>query len=169
MQHKAFRFDWEAFDAELRERLHNALLTNDPAQLSLYINSATDAFSDPYEGETLTADWMQVLSDQSDVHEISDYALTRFYDPTADFGIGAAWIVIDESLDAIQRNALLGQTIGPATNPFDPGKMGSYFQTPSDVVQSRSILQNVNDDRLAAFADLLDKCASSGHGVYVTF
>jgi hypothetical protein len=169
MQRKAFRFDCEAFDTELRERLHNALLTNDAAQLASYINSATSEFSDPYEGEALTADWTQVLSDPNDVHELGDYALTRFYDPTADFGIGDAWIAVDESLSDVQRNAILGLAIGPATNSFDPGKMGSYVQTRNDVVKSRSVLREVNDERLAKYINLLDQCASSGHGVYVTF
>ena len=169
MQHKAFRFDWDGFDAGLRECLNDALLTNDPSQLAIYINSALSEFSDPYEGETLTSDWMQVLSDRSDVHEIGDYALTRFYDPTADFGIGDAWIAIDDSLNDVQRNALLGLPIGPATNPFDPGKMGSYVQTTKDVVHSRLILRNMHVDRLTEFSKLIDQCASSGHGVYVTF
>ena len=119
-------------------------------------------FSDPYEGQTLAPDWIQMLSDHSDVHEIGDYALTRFYDPTTDFGIGNAWIAIDKSLDNFPRNALLGRTIGPATNPFDPGKMGSYVQTITDVVHSLSVLRDLNDDRLEEFVNLLNQCARRG-------
>lgn len=169
MQHKAFRFDWNGFDAELRTLLYDALLTNDPSHLVTFINSALSKFSDPYEGQKLGPDWMQMLSEHSDVHEIGDFALTGFYDPTKDLGIGNAWIAFDKSLNDVQRNALLGWTIGPATNPFDPGKMGSYVQTTTDVVRSRSVLRDLKDDRLAEFVNLLNLCASSGHGVYVTF
>ena len=169
MQHKAFRFDWESFNRNLREHLHDALLTGSATQLVMFINSAIGEFSDPYEGEPLTADWMFLLNDADDVHEVGDYALTRFYDPTEDAGIGDAWIAIDDSLNALQRNALLGRSIGPATNPFDPGKMGSYVQSPDDVAHSQSLIQGLNDGRLATFADLLDRCVSTGCGVYITF
>lgn len=169
MQHKAFRFDWDAFNAELRERLHHALLTNDPSQLTSYINSDVSEFSDPYDGDTLTTDWVQLLSDPTDVHEIGDYALTRFYDPTADFGVGDAWMEIGQELEDAQRHALLGRAIGPTSNPFDPGKMGSYFQTTKDVVHSRSTLFGVKKDGLTEFLGLLGRCVSLGRGVYVTF
>ena len=169
MIHKAFRFNWNGFDEELRDLLDNALMTNNPSQLVIRINSALNDFSGPYEGEPLTPNWMEVLNDCNDVHEIGDYVLTRFYQPINDCGIGDAWTDIDDRLDIVHRHALLGRTIGPAKNPFDPGKMGSYFQTTSDVAHSLLTLRGLNDQRLDEFTNLLNKCVSSGDGVYVTF
>jgi hypothetical protein len=126
MSHKAFAFDWDRFFAELLVPLTEALGANDPAGLHRFIEQNRSHLRDPYEGLPLPEDWSQRLETGS-VHELGDYALTRYYDPQSDLGLGEIWLTLTESISADAQAALLGSPVGPAANPFDPGRLGSYF------------------------------------------
>ena len=169
MEHKAYEFDWLAFDADLHCILFDALESNNTTPLLSYIDANTLELTDPYEGNPLHIDWRSQIDNRDDVHELGDFALTRFYGPLTDFGVGAAWLELEESLAQQCRNAMLGQTVGPPNNPFDPGHMGSYFQSPDGVLQSIDDLAAVDDPRLAGYLALLGNCRSKNCGVYVTF
>ena len=169
MEHRAYEFDWPAFDADLHRVLIDALESNNAAPLLSYIDDNINELTDPFEANPLAADWRSQLKNADDVHEIGDFALTRFYDPSVESGVGDAWLNLDESLAQQCRNAMLGQTVGPANNPFDPGRMGSYFQSPVCVIQSLNDLVAVDDARLAEYLSLLSDCQSRNRGVYVTF
>ena len=169
MEHKAYEFDWRAFDVDLRDGLIDALESNNTAGLTSYIDDNIHQLADPYEGTPLETEWRSQLENPDDIHELGDYALTRFYDPTAESGVGDAWLDLDESLPEQCRNAMLGKTVGPKNNPFDPGRMGSYFQSPDGVIQSLDDLSAVDDARLADYLSLLGICRSKNRGVYVTF
>lgn len=169
MEHKAYEFDWQAFDADLRSSLIDALESDNAAGLMSYIDNNIHQLVDPYEGNPLDTEWRSRLENPDDIHELGDFALTQFYDPTADSGVGDAWLNLDESLPQQCRNALLGITVGPPNSPFDPGRMGSYFQLPTNVIASFKDLVAVDDSRLADFLSLLDICRSKNRGVYVTF
>ena len=169
MEHKAFEFDWDAFDADLRRVLINALESNNTASLLTYIDGNISELTDPYEGNWLETDWRSQVENADDVHELGEFALTRFYDPLADSGVGAPWIDLGESLPEQFQKAMLGQTVGPPDNPFDPGRMGSYFQSPDQVIQSFDDLSAVRDSRLADYLSLLEACRPKNRGIYVTF
>jgi hypothetical protein len=168
MCHKAFAFDWMSFERELLPILLSALEANETAGLTAFIESNIGTLSDPYEGETLTEDWQSLLENQ-DVQELGDFALTRYYDPSDDCGLGDDWITLNASLSAPAQAALLGSPLGPETNRFDPGRMGSYFQTPADVRRSRASLRPLKAAPIRLYKSLLDRCGRRGLGVYVTF
>jgi hypothetical protein len=132
MLHKAYAFDWSAF---VRDELYNILLdalsSGDERRLVRYIEVNRDYIKDRYRGGPLFDDWKDRLRND-DVHEFADFALTRFYDPMEDYGIDHYWLDLDiEHLSAADQTVLLGRPCGAY---FDPGRQGSYFQSPQDVV-----------------------------------
>jgi hypothetical protein len=177
MSHKAYAFDRSAFE---RDKLHGllpgALSADDPAELARYIEAHRTELKDPYEGAPLPEDWQDMLGNR-DVQEYGDFALTRFYDPAEDWGVGDAWMAIDRRLPEADQAALLGSPFGPLGAYFDPGCLGSYFQTPPQVVASldrvrRSPWPDLEDDpreSLKRFEALLARCTESGSGLYITF
>jgi hypothetical protein len=177
MSHKAYAFDWWAFEGgELPELLSRALETNDTSGLLAYVERNRHVLKDPYGGDPLDDDW-QALLENRDVHEFGDFALTRFYDPAADRGLGYSWNEIDDALAEEGRWALLGCSLGPAHNRLDPGRYGSYFQTPQRVAESLALVRGFDLPRLDGndkgflerFEGLLEECLNAGLGLYVTF
>lgn len=169
MSHKAFAFDWKAFESdELYTLLVQALESNEVLALNRYIENHCAELKDPYEGEPLDRTWQEIL-ENCDIHEYGDFALTRFYDPAADRGVGCEWMEIDDLLFEADRGALLGFPISFENNVFDPGRMGSYFQTPDRVLESLRIVDALAIETVESFKQLLVDCSQSELGVYVTF
>jgi hypothetical protein len=168
MEHKAYAFEWSRFELDLYALLVEALTADDTAKLEMYIDRHLGELTDPYEGEPLSADWRDAL-EKRDVHEYGDYALTRFYDPADCWGIGYEWARLSDEILEPAANAMLGFPIGPAENLFDPGRYGSYFQTPKLVRESLSSLQPHACQDLARYLELLEMCVCDRRGVYVTF
>lgn len=168
ISHKAFAFDWRGFEVDLHPRLENALVADDPSELEAFIDDHRESLTDPYEGEPLPESWREALENR-DVHEYGDYALTRFYDPSDDFGIHDEWSEVSDQLSEAAANALLGISVGPPERLFDPGRYGSYFQTPGQVRESLSVLKPLGVPELARFVELLEQCVQEGRGMYVTF
>jgi hypothetical protein len=168
MEHKAYAFDWSAFEFDLHPMLVAALTAKNTAALAAYIDEHLAELTDPYEGEPLSADWRDTLENR-DVHEYGDYALTRFYDPADCWGIGYEWSRLSDELPTPAANALLGSPVGPDKNLFDSGRLGSYFQSPKRVRESLGALQPHTCPDLARYLELLERCVAERHGVYVTF
>jgi hypothetical protein len=171
MSHKAYAFDWRTFQKdELHALLFTALQSSDAAGIKRYIDAHRDELRDPYEGEALEPDWEAMLENR-DVHAYGDFALTRFYDPSDDQGLADDWLVIDGQLSDPDRATLLGVAMGPIGQEFDPGRQGSYFQTPELVIESLRRIESLSArmPQLRSFAELLRVCADSGRGIYVTF
>lgn len=169
MSHKAFAFDWKAFERnELQMLLVEALESNEVSSLIRYIENHRTELRDPYEGEPLDQTWQKPLESR-DVHAYGDFALTRFYNPAADMGVAEEWMEIDNLLSAADRGALLGFEIRSATNVFNPGRMGSYFQTPDQVSESLRVVDRLAIEAIEPFKELLEDCSQSGLGIYVTF
>ncbi|PSB58491.1 hypothetical protein C7B77_04495 [Chamaesiphon polymorphus CCALA 037] len=169
MAHKAYAFDWKAFEQdELFIILPRSLECDDVLSLVRYIQLHYAQLKDPYEGEPLDETWQEILENK-DVHEYADFTLTRFYDPDRDLGIGEEWIEIDESLSECNRSILLGFPLCSKNNVFDPGRMGSYFQTPERVLDSLRNVRELKIDALESFQTLLEDCSQRRLGLYVTF
>jgi hypothetical protein len=177
MSHKAYAFDWVAFQRdELPGLLTGALETSDRSGLAAYVELNRECLKDPYEGGPLGEDWEGQLENR-DAHEYGDYALTRFYDPAADCGLGYCWNEIDDAVPQEGRLALLGSPLGPWHNRFDPGRYGSYFQTPQQVAGSLACVHGLDlrwldehdQNFLRRFVGLLEDCVAAGQGLYVTF
>jgi hypothetical protein len=85
MCHKAFVFEWPAFERRLAPILFSSLSTNDRSALLQFIRANRTACKDPYEGEPLGPNWEEQLT-TTGVQEAGDFALTCFYNPADDFG-----------------------------------------------------------------------------------
>ena len=175
MTHKAFLFDYARFDMELRSPLESSLSSDNCANVIAFIKRNLDALSDPYEGEPLDGDWESMI-ETKDAHQYGDFALTKYYAPTDDIGLGAAWAEVQELVETHNSeltSPILGNVVGSWDAPFDPGKMGSYFQGESDVVESHRRLLDLNEntscDAIHAALAMLDRAISTRKGLYVTF
>lgn len=168
MEHKAYAFHWTEFNSDLHLLLVEALNANDTTELKTFIDQHLSELTDSYQGEPLTANWRDTMENR-DVHEYGDYALTKFYDPADCFGLGYEWITLSKDLPEDAANALLGFPIGPVANLFDPGRYGSYFQTPEGVCESLTTLQSYACPELASYLGFLEGCVAKCRGVYVTF
>src|SRR6059058_715754 len=98
MSHRAYAFNWQSFERdELHDILAAALESGDPRSIAEYIEAHREAVKDPYQGHPIAPDWQATLANR-DVHEYGDFALTRFYNPADDRGIGEPWLQIDSTL-----------------------------------------------------------------------
>jgi hypothetical protein len=174
MMHKAFALDWDAFDRLLRPILVRALATGDAAELIGFVEDHRERLADPDEVVPLPTDWRSVV-DPADVQRLGDVALTRFYDPDADEGILYAWLPHVDGLPPAVQRALLGTPVRGGEQWFDPGRLGSYFQSPAQVRESAAAVEaaelDVGEDaeEFARFTRLVERSAACGLGLYVTF
>lgn len=175
MLHKAFVFDERAFRVELRGLLERALRDGDVAPLRAFIEAHRGRLSDPYEGEPLDHDWESQI-EYKDAHQYGDFALTRYYQPKEDLGLGADWQELGEFLEehGLSEEILLGIPL----DDFDPGKQGSYFQDSATVSENLRKLDEIIQGepelpelpaRLAPLRAMLDAAARRAMGLYVTF
>jgi hypothetical protein len=173
MTHKAFVFDYEAFESELKEILEAALDLNEIEGLENFITLNINSLTDPYEGECLSENW-DVMLEYRDPHEYGDFALTKFYNPIEDIGLGYDWIEIQDLLSG-EYISILGNLIGKDNNYFDPGKMGSYFQSLRMVTENKSkidILMNNKSAYIASLAPvacMFDAAIVLNKGLYISF
>jgi hypothetical protein len=176
MEHSAFLFDYQKFSRELRPILVKALQDQNTLVLLQWIEKHREQLVDPYEGNPLEANWEQQLPSKT-VHVYGDFALTKYYDPLDSIGLEYEWIEIGEYLDKVgsREAVILGTALGPEREPFDPGGMGSYFQTEATVRSNLGeVEQLIRDnptglDKLQPVATMLRAAAKAERGLYVTF
>lgn len=174
MEHKAFLFDYESFERELCPALVHALATGETRRLESFISTNLDALRDPYEGEPLDADWASLI-EVKDAHQYGDLALTKYYSPTADIGLGSAWERVQGLPEIASRaeSPILGTIIGSGDASFDPGRMGSYFQSARIVREHYEYMLGLAKDAHSADLDeaveMLAEAAKKNAGLYVTF
>ena len=167
--HKAFAFEWVEFQRELRPLLLDSLRTGQAMQLSAFVDANLAHCVSPHDGNGLGPDWREAL-EAGDVQEIADYALTKYYDPVADHGLSTSWLTEEAELPPAARVGLLGTAIGPSPGAlFDPGRMGSYFQTPEQVRLSLASLEGLGRPGLFEFVHFLKGVVIESKGLYVTF
>ena len=175
MEHKAFVFDYERFATDLCPLLEKSLRRGAIDELRAFIERHHDKLVDPYEGQPLGGDWEGSIP-SPDPHQYGDFALTLYYDPRADIGLGCAW---EAAQKAIARHggpvvAVLGSPVGPSSEPFDPGKMGAYFQSSGGVrkrlAELRALLRNgIYDDNCRKVIEMLEAAERARKGLYLTF
>ena len=161
MEHKAFDFDWNSFEAELLPILLPALKAEDSAKILSFIESNLNYISDPYEGERLADKWRDELVSLP-IQDIADYALTKYYSVIDGFGLGDSWIQISDELHQYEVDALLGNSF----EVFDPGCYGSYFQSLAHLKKSIKILSKNENEVVKSHVKDLSKVSK---GLYVTF
>ncbi len=175
MEHKAFLFDYEDFRGELQPILEQALISGDVSNLRSFIELNILELTDPYEGKPLTSGSSSSI-ENGDIHEYRDFALTKYYSPQDDRGLGAEWEIIQQLLErqtARQDSPILGNALGPRGGEFDPGRMGSYFQSPEQVQSNLKYLRELNKKQpepvLEEAIAMLGEAEKQRKGLYVTF
>lgn len=179
MDRKAFIFDYLAFIEQLSSLLEEALLTNKTEGLISFIEDNIVSLKDPYEGEPLDSSWEDLMEDLKDVHNYGDFALTKFYDPANSIGLCYDWQQIDDilsrELSVDPLDIILGHSFGPDDNHFNPGRMGSAFQSPEQVKDNIQIIQKLIEQKPDLAIDLKDllsmlkQAEASEKGLYTTF
>ena len=148
--------------------------TGDCSTLREFIENQIANLCDPYEGEPLSEDWEAML-ETLDAHQYGDFALTTYYDPLEDVGLGYDWERSEHILSTLAEESkfpILGFTIGPDGEPFDPGKMGTYFQSEALVVENLRAIEKafeLDTSSVALPLRILRLAATAGKGLYVTF
>ncbi len=177
IEHKAYIFNYTAFSKELEPILKQALISGKTDLLKNFISTNKSDLKDPYEGESLNDDWEDMIEDK-DPHQYGDFAITKYYSPVNEYGLGYDWEEIKNTVDSSYEDKyspLLGIPLGFEGEYFDPGKTGSYFQSAEQVARSLNILKNVTiEDQefigiLKEFKRLLEKALLEKKGIYVTF
>ncbi len=173
MEHKAFLFDHASFAIELQPIIEAALMADDAVTIREFIEQNRSRLTDPYEGEPLGDDW-DTLVETADVHDFGDFALTKFYDPQHDIGLGYEWEGLQDIVTrttSLPYSPILGASLGKGETQFDPGRMGSYFQSGEQVLRSLDAIavQAGEYRELRRAAEMLDAAASASTGLYVTF
>lgn len=180
MDHKAFLFDYGRFSEELLPILEKALSAGNHTGLRSFILHNLGSLADPYEGNPLTSDW-EAMIETRDAHQYGDFALTKYYDPSLDIGLGPTWFRLQDLIETdltdnglgIDYSPILGRTVGPTDNLFDPGKMGSFFQSASQVEASYryclSLSSRVELEEVSRAIETLQAALSFQRGLYVTF
>lgn len=175
IDHKAFLFDYDEFDGELREILEESLATGKSSLLVSFVEANLAQLKDPNEGEMLDSDWQSSL-EFHDAHEYGDFALTKYYDPKKDIGLGHAWEEAQEYLERVTGSGMhvLGETIGPRENLFDPGKQGAYFQSCNEAEENLARISSWSSRKeapqeLRDWQGVLERAVLERKGLYITF
>lgn len=171
-EHRAFCFDFRAFEAELAPLLYRALSDEDAEAIRDFVERNREALTDPYEGEPLSEEWEEML-EARDVQAYGDFALTKYYSPKEDIGLGTEWTSVGDRLRGTGSGldgTLLGIPFGPPVKQFDPGRMGSYFQSPEMVAEHlRRLEKEPLDSDIDRAKSVLRAAQEVGIGLYVTF
>ncbi len=161
MEHKAFEFDWNSFESELLAIFRHLDTKDAEVLLESFINKNIDFLTDPYEGNPLDTNWRDNL-EAGGVQELADIALTKYYDVKTDFGLANHWLSIECNVSVDAKCSLLGEPIAG----FDPGYMGSYFQSSEQLKNSVSVLSR---ECIEIIPDFVSELKTITKGVYVTF
>ncbi len=138
MEHKAFIFDTCLFSAELLPIMEVCIPKNDVASLKDFVRAHLANAHSPYSGEALQAEWELELC-AGDILEAVDFAMTCYYFPEEDRGLGEAWDALLETLRKMKprgldaERAVLGKPLKVGGLEIDPGRMGTGFVQAEDI------------------------------------
>ena len=172
MSHKAYVFDGELWGTEAAS-LICAALNGQPTALRIFVHQHSNELKHPDTGEEMSLDWTALS--KLDAHELGNIAITRYYDPNADVGLGEAWMRVDSLLPRDLRILALGKPLVSGETAFDPGKMGAYFQSFDLVEYNRDSAKlelkhhPVLSEALTPIIQMLEVAIRAKKGLYVTF
>lgn len=177
-QHQAFPFDHEGFLGGLAPILSRALASGDTEGLVGFIEDNLDQLRSPYPGNTVPTPWRAMFEGELDVSELGDFALTRYYDPSDDVGVGSGWEEVYNlaaaEVEADTDELIFGAWFGPADNRFNPGRVGSFIRPWETVRRQRQaiaarISSGAYSDAILALDRMLAAADERKQGLYVTF
>jgi hypothetical protein len=130
----------------------------------------------PIRRQATGGNWERQLPSKT-VHVYGDFALTKYYNPLDSIGLEYEWVEIGEYLEKIgSREAIiLGTPLGPEREPFDPGGIGSYFQSEATVRNNLTEVEQLlrrnrsGLEKLQPVATMLGAAAKAERGLYITF
>ncbi|WP_345860757.1 hypothetical protein [Shewanella algae] len=176
IEHKAFIFNSDAFFEELQPILVNCMESDKISLIRDFIDENKEEIKDPYEGESVDDYWEDMI-EEKDIQQYGDFALTKYYYPSDDIGLGSNWDKLSEYLVnslGLNMSPVLGYPLLNGDVIFDPGKMGSYFQTKEDVINNLNLIADLNPpmelkDLFEEFKLILINASEQEKGLYVTF
>jgi len=162
IKHRAFVFDEQGY----RRELAPLLVRKDPVALTGFIEAHWARLRDPRTGTPLQSNGRVVLEESGPFNEAA-LALTAFYNPGADIGLGSA----AQSL----RFALID--LYPEGRVFVQGgqleAVGGYYQSAEYVAESVAILEALREEypRKLEIIDpvltMLKTAAAASQGLYI--
>lgn len=146
MEHKAYLFDTELFNQELRPIILATGKNNDTILLRNYIAKNIGKVRTVYSGELLENNWENEL-EIGNVQELADFSLTCFYNPEDVLGLSYSWDVLLEALKTLTTKYyyILGRPLELDTFRLDPGGMGMGFVQMNDILLILEDLINIKD------------------------
>jgi hypothetical protein len=159
MGHRAYIFDWPSFENELLPAIA-AGLEGDVDSLKAFVADQRGLLVDPATAEPLG----DLELEAADVDRLGQIAMTRFYDPTADHGLGRAWDELVSSLSDEELKLLLGEPVKVARRTFCEG---TVFQSNGRVRISYKKLRELDRPELRSFARTLRIAGVSQRGLMV--
>jgi hypothetical protein len=136
IDHKAYLFRHDEFQAELAVPLRRALQTGKVHALRDFINRHRASLTDLGMGAPLAEDWEEAAA-EPDVQHYADLALTRYYDLTDSQGLSYGFDALSAYLHTVPRLAryaddlICGRLFGPRGKRLDPGRMGTGLLSPA--------------------------------------
>src|SRR5260221_9040117 len=146
MEHHAFVFDYDAFDAELLPVLKYVLSLENVESLIQFIDIHLTHLSMPLDGTPLDLSWRDSLAEQ-DVNGCGALALTRYYNPLDDVGLLFEWDDLWDFLDQYGLSEImLGTPLSRRLVGFYPMGEYSYVQSPEEVTENLKRLEELYKD-----------------------
>jgi hypothetical protein len=173
MVHKAFVFDYEAFHAELAPILAEAMDMRKVDELAAFIDDNLASLWDLENDTRLDKSWRIQLTETS-VDELGDLALTKYYNPIELVGLEYDWRRLWKLLEPLKLgNLIFGKMFTTKYSGFDPGQMGTYFQSPEQVKENLTTTQSLLSQypeykkELDLTIKMLSKAAVENKGLFI--
>lgn len=149
MEHKAYIFDTEDFESNLKELLLDAGLSDNVEAIKAFIEENADSITSPYTFEPIDEDWEEEL-EANDVQEYADFAMTAYYEPEEDIGLSYTWNAVMEGLKATgfedAEVCVLGNPVEKDGFSVDPGRCGLGLISAENVQKLYQKLSNIKAD-----------------------
>lgn len=135
MEHKAFIFDTDKFNNELKEIFKNC---NDEIEvIRSFINQHIGEIKSPYEEEYIDSTWEKQLENK-DLQEYADFAMAYYYDVEYDYGLGYYWEAILKCIKRLKLKYnpeyyMLGASVSLGSEELDPGRLGLGIVDAKDI------------------------------------
>jgi hypothetical protein len=146
IDHKAYLFQYDAFQEELADLLHRALQTGEVGRLHEFLNRHRTSLTDQATQEPLAEDWEEEYGQQPDVQQYADLALTRYYEVSDNLGLSHGFDALGVYLGTVSplaRHAdqlICGKLFGPKGRRLDPGRMGTGLVSSSEAARFAKLL-----------------------------
>jgi hypothetical protein len=175
LDHKAYLLDYDTFSTNLRPLIEHSLQTASTVQLVVFIESNLSSLRSPDTWRLLTTDWKGEV-DIDDVQLCGDIALTK-YRVNSNIGLSYEWEelfnVFSTEYKGLATSPILGEILQVAGVSFDPGRLGTYFQSRKAVIANLSLVKQAakgwGEDLLRPAVLMLQEAIEAEKGLFVTF